>query len=292
MRAVEREQQRLQQCINSAKLKETFYEKAFEGYKKKLESEFGAAIYRVQNLSSDAVASGNYDTGRVTQEAAAVMHSFAQASSATGDFGRAVAADVFAQASYASVDALPNAPAPLMLRSFDAGKEAAVFELSDVLEDDGADDFPEVDVSIPSSSVAPLSDSLISSAAKAASTPSASNLPLTPAISFAAAAPTQLSSAAVVSSSSSSVAASSTPSASAVLRPAQRPRPLSPKPSSVKALRSQDASAVARNPPALAASSVAVVTSSAPQPSPRGADDGLADHQQSAARASSSCAVM
>lgn len=292
LRAVEREQQRLQQCITSSKLKEAFYEMAFEGYKKKLESEYGAAIYRVQKLSSDAAASGNYDTARVAQEAVAVVHSFAHASSATGDFGRAVAADVFAQASSASVDALPSAPAPLMLRSFDACKEAAIFELSDVVEDGSENDFPEVDLCVPSSAVAPLTDSHGSFQANTDSIPSESSPSLAPAISLAITAPTQLSSTAAISASSSAVNPPFAPSASAVPRPAQRPRPLSPKPSSVKAPRAQESSAVARNPAAFAEPSVAVAASSLPQPSPRGSGEGVVAAQQSTVRASSSCAVM
>ena len=281
VRAIEREQQRLQQCINSTKLKETFYEKAFDGYKKKLEAEFGAAIHRVQSLSSDAATTGKYDTARVAQEAAAVMNSFAQASNATGDFGRAIASDVFAQSSNASVDTLPAAPAALKLRSFDAEKEAAIFELNSGatgVDDDDTDAFPEIDIS---ASVQP-SISLKSDlqANKAASSASAASPRLTPALSFAFAASAESTSNGTVASSSAAPAP----------RAAQRPRPLSPKPSSVKSLQSQHSAAVLPSVDATAAASA--VASAAPQPLPPSADDGVAVPPQSTVRASSSCIMM
>lgn len=158
-----------------------------------LEAEFGAAIHRVQSLSTDAVASSRYDAVGVAQEAAAVVNSFAQASNATGDFGRAVAFDVFAQSSNASVDTLPAAPVPLKLRSFDADKEAATFELGTggLLDDndDDTDAFPEIDTS----ATIPLATSHTSES-KAASSASAASPRLTPALSFAFAAPAHSSS--------------------------------------------------------------------------------------------------
>lgn len=287
VRAIEREQQRLQQCINSTKLKETFYEKAFEGYKKKLEAEFGAAIHRVQNLSTDAVASSRYDAVGVAQEAAAVVNSFAQASNATGDFGRAVASDVFAQSSNASADTLPAAPVPLKLRSFDADKEAAIFDLSSggLLDDndDDTDAFPEIDTS----ATIPLTTSHTLES-KAASSASAASPRLTPALSFAFAAPAHSSSTGAVASSSSTAVPSSVPAPLAAQRPAQRPRPLSPKPASVKALRTQDSATML---PTLAASS-AVPAPAALQPSPSSANANPVASQETAVRASSSCVMM
>jgi hypothetical protein len=291
LRAVEREQQRLQQCINSTKLKETFYEKAFDGYKKKLESEFGAAIHRVQSLSTEAVASGDYDTARVAKRATAVMHDFAGASSATGDFGRAVASDVFAQSSSASVGTLPVAPPPLALRSFDASKHASIFELSssDAFDDDGADAFPEMDTSVFAAG-ANLSSSHIPSDAHAAATASSATPRLIPAITFAFAAPAQPNSTAAVESSSSIIAPSLSTAAAVAPLPAQPPRLSSPKPSPVKTLRRQDSAAV--SPKLLASPAVAASAPAAAQLSPQTASGTHAAPQQNAVGVSRSCSMM
>jgi uncharacterized protein YifE (UPF0438 family) len=292
LRAVEREQQRLLQCISSTRLKETFYEKAFDGYKKKLEAEFGAAIHRVQGLSSAAVASGDYDTVRVAQEAAAVMQSFAHSSNATGDFGRAIASDVFAHSSNVSTDAVLTAPPPLLLRSFDASKEAAIFELSssDVADDDGADFFPEAEFSAGLQSSA----SQTSSESKAAPSTSASSprlgtlpslaqsSPTNPIITSGAAAPPS----SAIMPSTAPVAAA--PVSAAAQRPPPRPRPLSPKPSSVKALpvRSQDFAASPKLLPTPAASATSVM-----QPLPENSTAPV-PREQNAAPASKSCVCM
>jgi uncharacterized protein YifE (UPF0438 family) len=289
LRAVEREQQRLLQCINSTRLKETFYEKAFDGYKKKLEAEFGAAIHRVQGLSSAAVASGDYDTVRVAQEAAAVMQSFAHSSNATGDFGRAIASNVFAHSSNVSTDAVLVAPPPLRLRSFDASKEAAIFELSsDVVDDDGADFFPEAEFS----SGLQSSASQTSSESKAAPPTSASSprlgtlpslapySPTNPIINSGAAAPPS----SAIMPSTAPVAAA--PVSAAAQRPPPRPRPLSPKPSSVKALRSQDFAASPKPLLTPAASATSVM-----QPLPENSTAPVPG-EQNAAPASKSCVLM
>lgn len=287
MRAIEREQQRLQQCINSTKLKETFYEKAFDGYKKKLEAEFGAAIHRVQSLSTDAVASGKYDTAKISQEAAAVMNSFAQASNVTGDFGRAIASDVFAQSSNASVDTLFSAPAPLKLRSFDADKEAAIFELNsgaiDIDNDDNADVFPEIDIP---ASIQPSTSHI--SDTRAASNSSATSPRLTPALSFSSL-PAQSTSTSAAASSSSTTLPFAAPAPLTAQRP---PRPLSPKPSFVKGVQSQDPAAISSR---LVASSDPAAVAAAPaslQPSPSSASVDPVITQQNAVRASGSCIVM
>jgi hypothetical protein len=289
LRAVEREQQRLLQCINSTKLKETFYEKAFDGYKKKLEAEFGAAIHRVQGLSSAAVASGDYDTVRVAQEAAAVMQSFAHSSNATGDFGRAIASDVFAHSSNVSTDAVLVAPPPLRLRSFDASKEATIFELSssDVADDDGADFFPEAEFS---TSLQSSASSQTSSEIKAASSTSASSPRLSTLPSLAPSSPANPITSGTAIPPSSSITASTAPVAAAPVaavaqRPPPRPRPLSPKPSSVKAIRSQDFT-TSPNPFLTPAVSATPLLQQLPQNSTTHA------LEQSAAPASKSCVLM
>jgi len=281
LRAIEREQQRLQQCISSTKLKETFYEKAFDGYKKKLEAEFGAAIHRVQSLSTDAVASGDIDTLKVTQEASAVMHAFAQAANATGDFGRAVASDVFAHSSNASVTIAPYTPLPLPLRSFDAVKEAAIYELSagNGGDHDGMDEYEDAFPIIEQSATAQLVASDISAEAKLASATTMAGSPRASSLLSSASTGSNLPSSAILPSTA--------PAASVAQRQALRPRPLSPKPSAAKALRSLD-SAV---PSALVASSTNVASAPA-QPSPQSAHEGPVGSQEGSVRASSSCITM